>query len=362
MQKHGGVSKSFSELIREFHENPILGINPSLTFTRSNNSHLKDFAFLDLQPQRHFFSSSGGLSTLLTLGPVREASSLWSGGTATNNSEQIMHATYYRPTKLERRSARKLVVTVHDFIPEILGWTGVRNPHIGKKRMCQRADKIVSVSNVTTELLSNLYGVKQERIETIHHGVRIKTDEVKGVKEMISSLPSILYVGYRSGYKNFEILLKSVKLAQTRGIILQLVTAGPKLTTEEIRENGSLLGSGLWRHHSAPDDRLLGNLYMSATIHVVTSLMEGFGLTILESMSYGTPTLVSDIPVFREVANESALFFDPNSEESLLSGIEKTLESLTYRHFSSASLSHAKENSWNLAAQKYAKVYAEILS
>lgn len=360
MQNFGGVAKSFSELISTFHQYPELDIHPSVTFSRTNNEYLTDLKFLDFKPQRKFLTASGGLSTLMTLGPIRATSSLWAGGKVNQTPNDVLHATYYRPTWLERRTSRKLVVTIHDFIPELLGWTGVRNPHIGKKLMCQKADKIISVSQSTTELLLDLYGVSQDRVKTIHHGVKLKAFKDRKMEKKVPNTPSILYVGHRSGYKNFQILLKSVKLANSRGIIIRLVSAGPVLTNEEKKENSSLIESGLWEHFNSPNDELLGKLYVNATIHVVTSLMEGFGMTILESMSYGTPTILADIPVFREVAGNNALYFQANSEESLLSSIEQILDSSTYLYFASLSEEHAKSNSWELTAKAYADIYSEI--
>ena len=362
MQTYGGVAKSFAELINVYKENPNLGIEPLLTFTRSNNKYLQESPHFILEPQRKFLTASGGLSTLLTLGPVRSGSSYWAGGSAINNSKQILHASYYRPTWQERKSAEKLIVTVHDFIPEYLGWTGVRNPHIGKKRICLKADRIVSVSQVTTEALIDQYGIREDRIETIHHGVRLKSNQDQVLQRELPSTPTILYVGHRGGYKNFQVLLKSLKLAISKSIDVQLITAGPELTSDEKSGNETLFQTGKWRHFTSPDDKVLGELYKKATVHVVTSLMEGFGMTLLESMSYGTPTLLSDIPVFREVAGENAIYFESTSEESLLSNLGKILEPSTYKFYSKASIDHANNNSWEHAAGKYAKVYAEVLS
>jgi glycosyltransferase involved in cell wall biosynthesis len=362
MQTYGGVAKSFAELINVYQENPNLGVEPLLTFTRSNNKYLQQSPHFDLKPQRNFLTASGGLSTLLTLGPIRTGSSYWAGGPAINNSKQILHASYYRPTWLERKSAEKLIVTVHDFIPEYLGWTGVRNPHIGKKRICTKADKIISVSHVTTEALIDLYGISEDRIETIHHGVRLKSFPDRAQERELPSTPSILYVGNRTGYKNFQVLLKSLKLAVSKNIDVQLITAGPELTVDEKSGNEFLFQTDKWKHFTAPDDEVLGRLYKKATVHVATSLMEGFGMTLLESMSYGTPTLLSNIPVFREVAGENAVYFESTSEESLLSKLESILESSTYEFYSKASIDHANNNSWDQTAQKYAKVYADTLS
>jgi len=360
MQKFGGVGKYFSELIRIFHDDPSFGVEPSLTFKRSGNIYLQELSYLELERQRHFVKAEGGLSTLLTLGPVRSISSLWAGGMPPRISTQILHATYYRPTLIERMSADKLIVTVHDFIPEILGWTGVRNPHIGKRKMCERADRIVSVSQVTTNQLIENYGTHPDIIHTIRHGVRIKGEAERKPSQEVPSTPSVLSVGHRSGYKNFNVLIKAVKLAITKNVHIQLLSAGPELTSAEIIENRELLDSGAWKHFTAPNEDTLGNLYKEATVHVLPSFMEGFGLTILEAMSYGTPCLLSDISIFHEVAGESAFYFQPNSEESLLSQLEIMLENEVYDHMCKASLACADLNSWTFAAREYAKMYREL--
>jgi glycosyltransferase involved in cell wall biosynthesis len=360
MQKFGGVGKSFAELIRNFHDDSTLGVEPFLTFKRSDNIYLQELSYLNLKKQKRFFEATGGLSTLLTLGPVRSVSSLWAGGISPKNSTHILHATYYRPTLLERLSADKLVVTIHDFIPEILGWTGVRNPHIGKRKMCRRADKIVSVSQVTTDQLVENYGISPEKIDTIHHGVRIKQEAERKQSKEVPSIPSVLYVGHRGGYKNFEVLIQATKLAISKNLSIRLLSAGPELSNAELIENKALLDSGVWKHFTAPNEELLGNLYKDATVHVLPSLMEGFGLTILESMSYGTPCLLSDIPIFHEVARKSAFYFQPNSAESLLSQLELMLNDEVYKSMCNTSLECAASNSWAFTAKKYAKMYIEL--
>jgi hypothetical protein len=94
---------------------------------------------LDLLPRRKFIQSRSGYSTLLSYGVVRTLSSMWAGGRSPSNPVDIFHATYYRPTYYESRKSKKLAITVHDFIPEKLGWLGIRNPHIGKKALAKKA-------------------------------------------------------------------------------------------------------------------------------------------------------------------------------------------------------------------------------
>ena len=68
-------------------------------------------------------------------------------------------------------------------------------------------------------------------------------------------------------------------------------------------------------------DEELESLYSNATIFVLPSHYEGFGMPILEAMQYKLPVILSDIPVFREVAGDSALYFDKDSSKELASCI-----------------------------------------
>ena len=57
------------------------------------------------------------------------------------------------------------------------------------------------------------------------------------------------------------------------------------------------------------DDQMLSNLYKNAESFIFPSLYEGFGLPAIEAMSYECPVLLSSIDVFREIADDSHLFF-----------------------------------------------------
>jgi glycosyltransferase involved in cell wall biosynthesis len=67
------------------------------------------------------------------------------------------------------------------------------------------------------------------------------------------------------------------------------------------------------------------SLIISATSLVFPSLYEGFGIPILEAQSLSTPVICSDIPAFREVAQDSALFFPPHNIQNLIEVVKKLL-------------------------------------
>lgn len=357
LQKYGGVSKYFSNLISKFSSDGSFGVTPHITFDRTDNYHLKR-VISTIKPQRKFLQANSGWSTLATLGPVREYSSYWAGGKCLKGSSEISHATYYRPTKNEIKLGKKLVVSVHDFIPEKLGWHGVRNPHIGKEKLVRKSDLVICVSHATASDLVKFYGLSASKIRVIHHGVNlVETAEVKSVPNR----PSVLYVGNRGGYKNFEVLVDAIKRAKALNIDLQLITAGTPLSNLETSNNRELLDSNYWIHSDYPSESELGMLYSKSTLHCVTSRMEGFGMTILEAMAHATPVILSDIDVFREVGGKDALYFDPSSREDLLEKILWALDGKTYNSLSDGVLKLAKQNTWNKVAQLHAAAYKSIL-
>jgi glycosyltransferase involved in cell wall biosynthesis len=65
-------------------------------------------------------------------------------------------------------------------------------------------------------------------------------------------------------------------------------------------------------------DAELGALYRGASLFVLPSLFEGFGMPAVEAIALGAPTLVSDLPVLREVSLNGAYYIDdPLDDEHL---------------------------------------------
>jgi glycosyltransferase involved in cell wall biosynthesis len=361
LQEFGGVSHAFAQLISEFSSNPSLGIQPEFTFNTSNNYHLMQAATARQNlryAKRFFFQPKSGLETLFTLGPVRQINSLWAGGSVPRIKADIFHATYYRPTLPERLKSRKLAVTVHDFIPEKLGWTGVRNPHIGKRKLCLNSDLIVSVSNETANELQEIYKIEADRISVVPHGCS-PIDSLPAKKENSDTF-QILYVGHRGGYKKFAVLVDALHSFVSRKIEFQLIIAGPALSNQEIQDLNTKLGSRSWIFELTPSDDRLINLYDEATIHCVTSELEGFGMTILESMARGTPVVASDIPVFHEVGGESMQYFKKGDSESLAAELSKFTEESYRKNQAAKALAHAQMHTWKFSATKLADAYKKV--
>jgi glycosyltransferase involved in cell wall biosynthesis len=103
----------------------------------------------------------------------------------------------------------------------------------------------------------------------------------------------------------------------------------------------------------------LGAIYASAEVLCYPSLMEGFGLPILEAMSYGTPVVTSKGSSTQEVAGNAAVLVDPLDASSIASGV---LQALSHKsELSRLGLARASEMTWQATAAKTADVYEQVV-
>ena len=103
-----------------------------------------------------------------------------------------------------------------------------------------------------------------------------------------------------------------------------------------------------------PDEDLT-RLLSGAKAYVSVSLEEGFGLSLLEAMSSKVPCVISDIPSYRDLAKENAIYVNPKSIESISNGICKAL------NHPNVSVEKAYEQSqkysWRTTARKTLEVF-----
>jgi glycosyltransferase involved in cell wall biosynthesis len=155
-------------------------------------------------------------------------------------------------------------------------------------------------------------------------------------------------------------LVDALHLIASRKIAFKLVIAGPVLSSIEIENLNAKLGNSAWVFELTPSAERLNQLYDEASIHCVTSELEGFGMTILEAMARATPVIATDIPVFHEVGGNSLRYFVKGDAESLAFEISKFTD-LTYRNMQAErALVHAKLHTWQSSAAKLAGAYKKV--
>ena len=104
-------------------------------------------------------------------------------------------------------------------------------------------------------------------------------------------------------------------------------------------------------HPGYVDDVALAALYRHALAVACPSLYEGFGLPLAEAMAVGTPVVASDIPVFREVAGDAAVFLPVDDVEAWkLALIELGADSVQRRRLGARGRERAGAFDWSTAA------------
>lgn len=254
-----------------------------------------------------------------------------------DSSYDILHlvaAHQYAPEWREARArGKRIVVTVHDLIPEHFGLVGAQYAGVAERReVLEAADVIVSVSQFTKDDIVRTYHISSEKIVVVHNGV-----ECCGTGDSSEPMPSspsdssyLLWVGRRAGYKNFFWFLRSVAPLLWRKGWRLICTGGQPFGRKE-RLLLALLG--LWRKCEVvrADESNMHRLYAGAVCLVMPSLFEGFGLPVIEAMSNGCPVVVPRAHVFPEIAGDAAAYYSPGNGNDMRKTIEKCSSDRAFR-------------------------------
>ncbi len=200
----------------------------------------------------------------------------------------------------------------------------------------RRAQSIFVPSDVVKKELIGFYPNSKSKIVVTHEGV----DEVfaRSVAQKPAAFPYVeksyfLYVGNCYPHKNVELLLKAIiqhkcQIPNSKFEIenLKLVLVGPRsIFADRLKEKYKELGDNvLWLHDAKVEE--LKWLYENAKALVFPSKAEGYGLPIVEAMSVGCPLILSDIPVFHEVAGENATYFGVDDIDGLATELSKEMQ------------------------------------
>ena len=226
----------------------------------------------------------------------------------------VLFAPNFFPPRPLSASRRPLVVTVHDMTLHRTAWAMQEATRVALERKLERAIAraraiLTPSETVRTELLEH-GGAAPDAVHVTWEAGRLDGTAI-GV--LPASVPArfVLHVGTIEPRKNLAILLAAWPRLRA------LMPDAPPLV---------LCGKRGWRHESigaalarAADegwvillgytpDAVVHGLYKRAAAVVCPSVYEGFGLPLVEAMAAGTPLVCSDIPVFREVAADAAIF------------------------------------------------------
>lgn len=277
----------------------------------------------------------------------------------------IIHETYYSP-KIRAPLNAKRIITVHDMIHEIMPneFTKYDMTSKAKAQAVSRADHIICVSRNTQADLIRILGIPEDKTSIVYHGVAPLTLQTYESERQQTLAPFILYVGQRSGYKNFtKLVIAYAKSPILRGeFSLVCFGGGPMKICEMelIRRMGVPFNKILVLEG---DDDDLARLYATASAFVYPSLYEGFGMPPLEAMQYGCPVVCTNTSSLPEVVGGAAEMFDPEDPYDIRRAIERVVYSnCRSRELIRLGLKRVESFSWDKAAQQTLCVYEKVMA
>jgi glycosyltransferase involved in cell wall biosynthesis len=233
----------------------------------------------------------------------------------------------------------------------------------------RRADRVIAISHAGKRDIVETLGIDPGKIDVVHLGFGMKESAratpSAEVRERygVDGRPLVLTVSSALRHKNLDRLLVAfAQVARDRPEMLVLVGHGG-LDQDALRARAAELGiGGRVAFTGWIEDADLEGLYATADVFVYTSLMEGFGMPVLEAMRRGVPVACSDVSALAEVAGDAAELFDPYDVDAIAAAVRRLLEHPEH----SAELvarGHARclQFTWERAADETLESYARAL-
>jgi glycosyltransferase involved in cell wall biosynthesis len=251
----------------------------------------------------------------------------------------------------------RLILTVHDLIyyrnrtppRDLPGFIRAlwRVYHLSwwpQRMLLNRSDAVVTVSETTKRLISE------------HNLTRRPVTVIQNAADVVASGPvqhtepqttRLVYMGSFMPYKNVETLVRAA--AELSGYELHLMSR----VSDADRERLTLLApqASLVFHNGVSDEEYV-EVLRGATALVTASLDEGFGIPLVEAMGLGIPIVVSDIPIFREIGGDAALFFPAEDPQALAAAVRELAKPGEWATRSALSVTQASSFNWKTSAER----------
>ncbi len=227
-----------------------------------------------------------------------------------------------------------------------LGWRLFHLSYVPQRFTLNAADTVATVSEtsaaefarvrLTTRPVVVIPNAPQRLAELLPDGVHVQP-----------GAENLVYMGSFMGYKNVETLIRA--MAGLPGRTLHLLS---RISDDRRAELERLIdpAGGVVRFHNGVTDAEYAALLADRAVLVSASLDEGYGLPVAEALALGVPAVVTDMPIFREVAGDGALYA-PGTDAAAFAAAVRDLDDPARRDaVIAAGTAHIGRFSWERSA------------
>ncbi|RLK46602.1 glycosyltransferase family 4 protein [Microbacterium telephonicum] len=247
-----------------------------------------------------------------------------------------------------------LILTLHDMIyyrhrtpPRDLpwyvriGWRLFHLSYVPQRVTLNAADAVATVSDTSAAQFAEVRLTKRPVVVIPNAPQQLAAYGV----DVVPGARNLVYMGSFMPYKNVETLVRAMRLLPGR--TLHLLS---RISPERRAELAALAGDGDVVFHGGVTDAEYAAALADRAVLVTTSRDEGYGLPVAEALALGVPAVVTDMPIFREVAGAGALYVDPDSPESVADAVRSLDDPARLAEVVAAGTAHISRFTWTRSA------------
>lgn len=288
----------------------------------------------------------------------------------------VYHGTYNTlPPRWRLWRGPPLVVTLHDVIaaywPDDLHDPFVRYVRAVTPRVVADAAVIVTVSEWSRQDIVARFHADPQKVRVVHNGIAeeyrrpVDAAAVAALKvRWAGDRPYLFAIGGGLERKNTGRLIDAFGQVRRRRPDLphRLVVTGLGAATDRFKARAAAAGCAddvVFAPYLPRAEQVA--LCAGAALAVYPSLVEGWGLPIVEALAVGVPVIASNTSAMPESGGGFARHFDPSSTEAIAAAIEQALADyvLAFAAVRTAAMQRASTFSWRTHAEKLLAIYAE---
>ena len=269
----------------------------------------------------------------------------------------------------------KKIITFHDlqheYYPEFFSNKELEFRDRNYKKSLFEADKIISISNYTSNSIIDKYNIPSSKINTIYESYphiyndKISEKQCEKIKRKYS-LPDnfIFYPGNPWPHKNHFRLFQALTLLYERDdfsiplVLSGVMESNKNVINEYVKEikypSKMLINLGFIPEEEMPV------IYFLSKMLIYPSLFEGFGIPLLEAMVSKCPVVCSKNTSIPEVCGDAAYYIDPMDINSIADGIYEVYSNKKLRkNLVNHGFKRSKKFNWSIIIQKYLSLYQQ---
>lgn len=253
----------------------------------------------------------------------------------------------------------KLVLTLHDLIyykhrkppgflawPLRLVWRLFHLSFVPVRLLLNRSEYVVTISE-TTKALIELNRLTRRPVSVVSNASSMP---VATSRKSAPKTKNLVYMGSFMPYKNVETLIAAME--DLDQFTLTLCSRVESKRREQLVSKLSAQTRARIIFANGVSEAKYQQILDESFALVSASKDEGFGIPVIEAMSRSLPVVLSDIPIFREVASEAGVFFNPDSYSDFAAAVKKLDSGDSWEGASYSSIERSTYFDWNESAKK----------